>query len=145
MSLISGQGTRFYWGTAEFLLTSVSWQAGSGGGNEIDITSMSSTVIQDSLNSGKNLIKRDIDSAYSGAGDVSLSVEFLLDSDMVVQGNSHEAVGLKRDLRLDVPADDRGTGVGLSIRSKAVLTQMSLGVSTGEFVSGSATFKLSGD
>ena len=144
MNLISGQGTKFTWGTAEFLLSSVSWQSGSGGGNEIDITSMSSVVVPDDQNTGKMLVKRDVDSAFSGEGDVSLSVEFFLEPWMVTS-KTHTAVGLKRPLRLVLPADDRGQGEGLKIESKAVLTQMSLGVSVGEYVSGSATFKLSGD
>jgi hypothetical protein len=144
MNLVSGQGTKFTWGTAEFLLTSVSWQSGSGGGNEIDITSMSSKTRLDPENTGKRLVTRDVDSAFDGEGDVSLSIDFFLEPWMVAEKTTG-AVGLKRDLKLTFPADDLGRGVGLKIESKAVLTQMSLGVSAGEFVSGSATFKLSGD
>jgi hypothetical protein len=143
MNLVSGHGTTCTWGTANFLLTSVSVQFGSGGGNEIDMTSMSSVTIVDPENTGVRLVKRDIDSAFDGEGDVSLSIDFFLEPWMVTSKTT-SAVGLKKNLELKFPADDGGRGVGLTVRSKAVLTQMSLGVGAGEFVSGSATFRLSG-
>lgn len=143
MNIVSGHGTRFSWGTANFLLTSVSWQSGSGGGNEIDITSMSSKVVLDTENTGRKLVTRDVDAALSGEGDITLSIEFFLE-EWMVDAKTHFAVGMKKDLSLTLPRDDRGLGNGLKIASKAVLTQMSLGVSVGEFVSGSAAFKLSG-
>ena len=64
--MISGQGTQFTWGTTTFLLTSVSVQIGGQG--EIDITSMSSTTVQDPENTGKWLISRDVDAAFAGEG-----------------------------------------------------------------------------
>ncbi|NBX24042.1 MAG: hypothetical protein EBR52_08050 [Microbacteriaceae bacterium] len=144
MNPVSGHGTTCTWGTATFLLTSVSVQSGSGGGNEIDMTSMSSMTRVDPDNTGKRLVKRDIDSAFDGEGDVSLSIDFFLEPWMVTSKTT-SAVGLKKQLRLIFPANDRGLGEGFKIESKAVLTQMSLGVGVGEFVSGSATFRLSGD
>jgi hypothetical protein len=142
IELISGQGTQFSWGTASFLLTRVSLQAATGG--EIDITSMSSRVRNDEENTGKRFVRRDIDVAFDGEGEVEISVEFL--AEKWLNGiNPGSIVGLKRDLTLTLPADDQGEGEGLQVASKAVLTQISLGVGTGEFVSGSATFRLSGD
>jgi len=105
---------------------------------------MSSKVRQDTENTNKYLVKRDIDSCFDGEGEVEISVEFFAE-EWINSINPGGLVGLKRDLTLKFPIDDRGQGVGLTVASKAILTQMSLGVSTGEFVSGSATFKLSGD
>jgi hypothetical protein len=139
--MISGQGTKFTWGTTTFLLTSVSVQIGGQGG-EIDITSMSSKTVQDTENTGKWFIYRDMDVAFIGEGDIELSVEFLAE-DWIKDAKG--MVGLKRDLVMSFPKNDKGEGEGFSLRSKAVLRQMSLGVSAGEFVAGSATFRLSGD
>jgi hypothetical protein len=140
MSAISGQGTKFTWGTSTFLLTSVSVQIGGQG--DIDITSMSSKTVQDDENTGKWLVHRDVDVAFAGEADVELSVEFLAEAWIK---DAKEMVGRKRNLVMSFPADDEGEGEGFSLSSKAVLRQMSLGVSTGEFVAGSATFRLSGD
>lgn len=140
-TVISGQGTKFSWGTSTFLLTSISVQIGGQGG-EIDITSMSSKTVQDADNTGKWLVHRDIDTAFAGEADVELSVEFLAEKWIK---SAPSMVGRKRDLVLSLPDNDKGQGQGFSLSSKAVLRQMSLGVSTGEFVAGSATFRLSGD
>ena len=145
MNPVTGQGTRFAWGTAQYTLTAVSLQSGGGGGSEIDITSMSSKVVTDGDNTNKKFVTRDVDSAFAGAGDVSLSVDFLLDS-KIATTQVHSAVGLKRQLVLTLPSSDAAAfAPGIKIESSAVLTQLSLGVSTGEYVSGSATFRLSGD
>jgi len=139
--MISGQGTQFTWGTTTFLLTSVSVQIGGQGG-EIDITSMSSKTVQDPENTGKWLIIRDGDAAFAGEGDIELSVEFMAGT---WAAGAQTMVGRKKDLKMSFPSNDKGEGQGFSLISKAVLRQMSLGASTGEYVAGSATFRLSGD
>jgi hypothetical protein len=141
VKLISSQGTQFKWGPIEFLVTSL--VVNSGSSSEIDITSMSSRKIADKENTGKFFIERDWDSAFSSAAE--LSIEFFAE-DWINDGETMELVGLKRNLTMSFPADDQGKGRGFSLTGKkAVLTQISLNASTAEFVTGSATFRLSGD
>jgi hypothetical protein len=144
MKLVSGQGSTFRWGVYEFLVTSIDISVG-GAANEIDITSMSSKKVPDEDNTGKFLIERDWDTAFAGANDAEVQIDFFAEQ-WIGKTNPLDLVGLKRDLRMTFPADEQGRGEGFSLgERKAVLTQMSLGVSTGEFVTGSATFRLSGD
>lgn len=144
MNLISGQGTTFRWNGIDFLATSVNISAG-GSAAEIDITSMSSALVADRDNTGKFLVQRDWDSAFAGENDAEVSIEFFAEQ-WINTGNPFELVGLKRPLDLAFPSNDLGAGRGFAITGKkAVLTQMSLGVATAEYVTGNATFRLSGD
>jgi len=145
MTLVSSGGSTLTWGTASFMLTSFSVQSGGTGGNEMEITSMSSKVKQDPDNTDKWLVRRDFDAAFDGEGDISLSVDFLLEPWMVTTKTAIAAVGLKKDISLILPADELGQGAGFQVVGKAILTQMSLGASVGEYVSGNATFRVSGD
>lgn len=138
--VVSGQGATFTWGTTSFLLTSLNLSNSSG--SEIDITSMSSEVVSDSQNSQRKLIAQDFDSCFSARGGGDLSIEFYADSS-ISNSNYLDIVGSQRLITLKLPGVD-GTGVGFSIEKTGLLSQMSLGVATGEFVKGSATFKLSG-
>jgi hypothetical protein len=77
MGFISSQGITVQFGTggSGFSLdaTSISWSGASI--NEIDITSMSSTVLQDSQNTNKKFVARAIDFAVKDYG--TITVEYL--------------------------------------------------------------------
>ena len=138
--VVSGQGVTFTWGTTSFLLTSLNLSNSSG--SEIDITSMSSEVVTDSENTSRKLIAQDYDSCFSARGGGELSIEFFADSS-IANSNYLDLVGSQRTIDLKFPGPD-GVGVGFSVNQTGLLTQMTLGVATGEFVKGSASFKLSG-
>lgn len=145
MDIVSGQGSTFTWGTSTFLITSVQVSASNDTGGEIDITSMSSEVIEDTENSGRKLIVQDFDACFSkrqGQG-TELSVEFYASTD-IADANYFDLIGSKRDLLLQFPRTANGEGVGFTVRGKGLLTSMQLGVSAGDFVKGSATFRMSG-
>lgn len=145
MKLITGQGTQFKWGTTSLSLTSLSVSAG-GVENEIDITSMSSKVTEDEEKPEQKYITKDTDTCYAGESNCEIQVEFFAE-EFINNGNVLELVGKKRDLLLILPNNDGGqpTAAGYTVAQTAVLTQMALNASTGEFVRGSATFRLSGN
>lgn len=136
--MISGHGTQFTWGTVTFSLTSVSI---SSSADEVEITSMSSYVRTDPLNTNSKRVVRDYDSG--SAGDTTINVEFVAGpwiNTLLV----NDWVGQRRDLFFRFPANDLGQGTGFGGTAPAVLTQISLGASTGDYVRGSAVFRLSG-
>lgn len=143
MSFVVSQGTTFKWGTTELNVTSLAISAGSEG--DIDITSMSSVVRQDSDNPDAKYIYRDTDSYFVGESLSEFQIEFFA-STAINSGDVFDLVGKKRDLKVELPKDDSGTfAPGFSLLQTAILTQMSLTANTGEFVRGSATFRLTND
>jgi hypothetical protein len=145
MELISSQGATLTWGGITFSVTSV--QVNFASGNEIEITSMSSRTVSDKENTGKMFIERDWDAAFNGENSAEISIEFFAEKWIVID-KPFELIGLKRNFELVLPENDQGEGRGLVLgggSKEAVLTQISLGVSIGEYVTGNATFRPSGD
>lgn len=143
--LISGQGSIFKWNKIDFWVTAI--QISIDSGSLIDITSMSSRKIPDPENTGREFIEPDWDLAFSGESLAEVSIDFFAEQWLNTE-NPLDMIGFKRPFELSFPADDTGKGKGFSLgggTKKAVLKQVSLGVSAGEFVTGSATFRLTGD
>lgn len=136
---LHAQGATFTWGTTSFQITSFSLES-SLESQDIDITSMSSAVKDDPSNTGRKLVARDFDSCFSAQGGLEVKVDILLDSSI---GNPWNCIGEKRPLSVKV-----GTGTGalspanLYWDQDAILTNFSGGAPTGDFLKGSATFRL---
>lgn len=140
MSLITPHNSVISWGTTTLDVTSISLSASSGG--EVDMTSMSSKVRSDPQNTNRKLITRDYDT-FSDDGQIpDVSVEFFAKT----PGISLSDVGSKRDFSAQFYAPNViiGTPVLSVPNVSAILTQVQLTGSAGEYVRGSATFKLSG-
>jgi hypothetical protein len=143
MSRVSPQGTVLTWGTTRFLATSISVSASAG--NEIDITSMSSEIVTDPENTNRKLVKQDFDSCFATDGG-EVSIEFFAPT-----GNwIFSSVGMRKTMTLRFPIDEKGTIVlnstdpnMLGIVKTAVMTQAQISATTGDFIRGSATFRLS--
>lgn len=142
-SFVTPHGSTFTWGTVTFHLTSLQVNAQSGG--EIDITSMSSEVVADSANTRHKLIVPDYDTSHSARYGTDIQIEFYADAQLTAT-NYFDCIGSKRKLSLKIPKSiDETAAFGLQILERtAAMTQMSLSGSFGEYVRGSATFKLSG-
>jgi hypothetical protein len=141
MPYVSAHGATFTWGTFTFQITSL--QVAANAGSEIDITSMSSEVVSDPANSNRKMIVPDYDTAMSARYGSDFSIEFYASPDLTAT-NYFDVVGSKRAFTFKLPSNELGTGVGLSIQKTAILTQMQLGATTGEYVKGSATFRVTG-
>lgn len=144
MSFVSSHGSRIRWGTTDLNVTAISFSAGSGG--EIDITSMESSVRPDPQNSNRKLIARDYDSCFDDGNRPDVSIEFFAGT----VGFSLADVGSKRSFSAQfyppgVSSIIGGDGPPINITGvSAVLTQLQLSGTAGEYVRGSATFKLTG-
>jgi len=141
MPYISSHGATFTWGTFTFQITSL--QVSANAGSDIDITSMSSEVVSDPANTDRKMVVPDYDTAVSARYGSEMSIEFYASRDITAT-NYFDVVGSKRSFSVKFPADELGQGVGLSIQKTAILTQMSLGAATGEYVKGSASFRVTG-
>lgn len=142
MALITSHGATFAWGTYTFQVTSL--QVSASAGSEIDITSMSSEVVSDPQNSSRKMIVPDYDAAVSARYGSEMSIEFFASSDITAT-NYFDVVGSKRAFTLTLPGGEGTAGSGtFSINKTAILTQMSLGAATGEYVKGSASFRVTG-
>lgn len=139
--VVSGQGSTFTWGTTSFIITSV--QVSNALGSEIDITSMSSEVVSDDENTDRKLVVQDVDYCFSGKGGAEIGIEFFVPAGSTVT-NPLDLVGSKRPLKFAMPESPGADSDGISIEGTAVLSRLQFSVSTGEYVKGSATFKLSG-
>lgn len=136
---LHAQGAEFKWGTTSFNISSFSLET-SIDAAEIDITSMSSRVFEDPENTKRKLIARDFDSCFSPEGGLELKVEFLTDADL---GNPWLLVGQKRALSIRAGVESHSPSLANFFwNQNAILTSFSGGASTGEFIRGSATFKL---
>jgi hypothetical protein len=140
MSLITPHGATIRWGTTDINAVSISLSADVGG--EIEITSMSSKVRADPQNTNRRLITKDYDACFDGGNVPAVSVEFFAGT----SGISLSDVGSSRLFNVSfLRADNTAGGPALQIpQCSAVLTQVQLTGSAGEYVRGSATFKLSG-
>lgn len=143
MSRVTSHGTSLEWGTTKFFVTSLSVSAAAG--NEIDITSMSSEVVTDPENTSRRLVKQDFDSCFATDGG-EVSIEFFAPT-----GNwIFSSIGMKKTMNLRFPIDEIGTVVlasnnpnSLGIIKTAVMTQAQISASAGDYIRGSATFRLS--
>ena len=139
MPYISSHGATLTWGTFTFQITSL--QVAANAGSEIDITSMSSEVVSDPANNNRKMVVPDFDTASSARYGSEISVEFYAGLG-ITAANYFDVVGSKRAFTLTLPGES--TGTSLSINKMAILTQMQLGATTGEYVKGSATFRVTG-
>jgi hypothetical protein len=142
MNLVTPQGATVSWGTTRLDVISVSLSAEAG--SEIEMTSMSSKVRQDPNNFRRNLITRDYDVCFDGGRAPSVSFEFLAGT-AADSGISLMDVGSVRDLQIAMTYAGNTNNLAINItKVTAFLTQVQLTGSAGEYVRGSATFKLSG-
>lgn len=142
MPYISSQGATFTWGTYTFQVSSL--QVSGNAGSEIDMTSMSSEVVTDPQNSTRKMLVPDYDVAVSARYGSEMSIEFFASRD-ITAANYFDVVGSKRAFTLKLPPGEGAAGSGnFSINKTAILTSMSLGAATGEYVKGSATFRVTG-
>lgn len=130
-------GGTLSWGTYQLNVTSL--QYSSQVNSEIDITSMASDVSQDPGNTARKLVDQEFDTCFAGGGGGELAVDFFVESGNLSLFN---AVGHSK--RLDMWVQPRTTSprerfLGFT----AGLSQVQLGAAAGEFVKGSAVFKLS--
>lgn len=135
VEFVHGQGATLTWGIENFYVKSI--QFSNSLGSEIDITSMESLLTSDPYDSNRKLVVQDADSCFSGKGGGEVSAEILIPNTSSAT-NPLDVIGSKRPLQIKL-----GVG-GISIQSTAILTQYQLGISVGEYVTASATFKLSG-
>lgn len=142
MAFITSHGGTFTWGTYTFQVTSL--QVAASAGNEIDITSMSSEVVSDPHNTSRKALVPDYDTSVSARYGSEMSIEFFASRDITAT-NYFDVVGSKREFTLTLPPGEGTAGSGqFSINKTAILTQMSLGAATGEYVKGSASFRVTG-
>ena len=123
---LSSQGITLKWGTTEIGVTRMSYSGSSSG--EVDITSMSSTLVTDPANSDHKLIKKAVDFCIIDLGEVSCDF-------FGPAGFNIDLLGSKKELSV----------AGLSLSSQAFLTAISHEVVVGELVRGSCTFRLSNE
>lgn len=139
---VTPHGGVFTWGTTSFYLTSI--QVNAQAGSEIDITSMSSEVVTDPQNSSHKLVVPDFDTSISARYGTDISIEFMADT-QIAQANYFDCVGSKRKLSVSFRRSDSNNAQGFRITERpAILMNMSIGAQSGEFVRGSAMFRLSG-
>lgn len=142
MPYISSHGATFTWGTLTFQITSL--QVSANAGSDIDITSMSSEVVSDPANTDRKMVVPDYDTAVSARYGSEMSIEFFASRD-ITAANYFDVVGSKRTFTLTLPPGEGTAASGtFSINKTAILTQMSLGAATGEYVKGSASFRVTG-
>lgn len=127
---LHAHGATCTWGTTSFQVFSFSLD-NTNESQEIDITSMSSAVTQDPNNTDRNLISRDFDSCFSSDGNLEMKIEFFGDASL---GNPWSCVGHKRPLSFN--------SSGFKYESLAILSAVGASSSTGEFIKGSAVFRL---
>jgi hypothetical protein len=145
-SYVTSQGVSFSWGSASGGLsiepTSISVDASVQ--DTIDITSMASGVRYDEDNSDKPFVIRDIDSAFAANAGYEVSVEFYASRATMTQRPLWQ-VGKMRKLRVGWADPDSSSGAELAhLDEWAVLKTINWTSTVGEFVSGSATFVVSG-
>ena len=144
--MFSPQGCTFTWGTSVLDVTSFQVNAQSGG--EIDMTSMSSEVVSDPDNSNKKYIVLDFDTYHSVKYGTDVSVEFFASGNAVTTNWYFDSIGKKKVLSVMLPRGPYGlpgAGGGHAFVNKtALLTSVTLGAAAGEYVKGSAVFKISG-
>lgn len=137
MEPLHGQGAICKWGTTEFHITSFSFE--NSVGNDIDITSMSSTVSVDPDNTDRHFIAQDFDACFSGQGGGEFKIDFIW-AQATVTIDPWSCVGFKRTL--DVKAGVSSTGTNFSFLTTAILSNIVMSASTGDYLKGSAVFKL---
>jgi hypothetical protein len=126
-----------------FHVTSLQVNAQSGG--EIDISSMSSEVVSDPANTRHKMVVPDFDTGVSARYGSDVSIEFFAGAEITAT-NYFDVIGSKRNLTIRLPKSESETAsFGFQILARtALLTQMTLSGSVGEYIKGSATFKMSG-
>ena len=142
MDFLSGHGASVMWGTHTLTLTSLSVSASPS--SEIDITSMSSEVVSDPYESSHKLVVQDYDTFASAKYGTEFSVEFYAGT-AFASSHSLSMVGSRRNLSLKFNVSTGAASYQTYIDNRtALMTQMQITGSVGEYVRGSATFKLSG-
>lgn len=139
---ITPHGLTFSWGTTEFHLTSI--QVNAQAGSEIDITSMSSEVVSDSQNFRHKKVVPDFDTSISARYGTDIQIEFFAGDQLTVT-NFFDCLGSKRLMGLSIPRNADVTSTSIRILTKtAILTQLTYSGSVGQYVTGNATFRVSG-
>jgi hypothetical protein len=128
----------FSWGDNAFNATSIKRSAASA--TEVDVTSMSSTITSDPDNTDRKMIWREVESCVSDPGEITIDF-FAVARQMYALP---DAIGWKKLLTVnerDLQGNDTGN---VLVSYDAILTKVDLDAAVGDFVRGTATFKLSG-
>jgi len=161
VDLITSQGAKFTWGGIEFYATSISvrWFAS----DDIDISSMASDVMVDADNTSAKYVIKDRDCSMVEA---ELSIDFFARGAVFNGMKIYGFVGQSKDLKFSLPRklkpeqDGYNPFEGLThdtdpgqadpsnpqfrFLKRAILKNINLDVSPGEYVKGNAAFVLSG-
>lgn len=149
MTRITSQGTVVVWAGVELEATSVTYSASAG--DEIDITSLASSVRTDPSNSLRKFVTREYDSCFAGEA-AELSVEFFA----AAGANLADLVGHKRGLSVSMPNSETGASVttitnqpsspanAFAWSRDAILANLQITATTGEYVRGTTTFRMTG-
>jgi hypothetical protein len=140
MEYLSGHGATLTWGTHSLNVTSVSVSA--VGGSEIDMTSMSSGVTSDPYVTSRKLVVQDFDTYVSAKLGSELTVEFLCGTQMADPVNL-TMVGSRRPLTFRLQTSPV-TAQTIISSATALMTQLQMSGSVGEYMRGSVSFKISG-
>lgn len=130
-------GGTLSWGTYRLAVTSL--QYSSQVNSEIDITSMASDVSQDPGNTQRKLVDQEFDTCFAGGGGGELNIDFFVYSTDLSIFN---AVGHTKRIEMWVQPSTAAAPT-FFFGFTAGLSQVQLGANTGEYVKGSAVFKLS--
>jgi hypothetical protein len=128
----------FSWGENAFNATSIKRSASSA--VEVDVTHMESKITSDPQNTDRKMIWKEVESSVVEPGEVAIEF-FAVSTQMYALP---EAIGWKQLLTVterDLDGNDTGN---VLVSYQAILTKVDLDAAVGEFVRGSATFKLSG-
>lgn len=130
--------------------TSVTYSASAG--DEIEITSLASSVITDPSNTNRKYVRRQYDTCFAGEA-AEVTVEFFASHG----ANLMSLVGHARPLSVAIPDTEEGGTITTvssgtladvnqrhSFATTAILASLQLTATTGEYVRGSATFRLTG-
>ena len=128
----------FSWGENAFNATSIKRSASSA--IEVDVTNMKSKITSDPLNTDRKMIWKEVESGIADPGEITIEF-FAISRQMYALP---DAIGWKQLLTVterDLQGNDTGN---VLVSYQAILTKVDLDASVGEFVRGSATWKLSG-
>lgn len=154
MTRITSHGTTVSWAGFELEATSVTYAASAG--NEIEITSLASGVVYDPDNLWRKFVIQDYDTCFAGEA-AEVTVEFFASPGTNLTG----FVGRRRLLSVTMPNGDGSSPVIITVTNApvqpatsplasytftryAILSSLNYTASTGEYVRGSATFRLTG-
>jgi hypothetical protein len=133
--MLTPHGAVCVWGTTRLSVQSV--RASYSAPSEIDITGMQAVVDSDPNQTNRKIVRRQVDYGVRDLGEVSM--DFFAGAAV---NNFSSLVGTRRPLTFSSTATTSATGYAVT-SPYAYLTSFSVQAQVGDFIRGSATFKLS--